>query len=82
LPVSKLIATTEYKGPPIDICGEPAITIENVDGTALTFLVPTFDPITKEISINIDDFKPEYKGSYDLFAVFSLPGEKAYDMGI
>lgn len=48
----------------------------------MDFLTPTYDDASKTISINIDDFSENYKGSYNLFAVFSQPGDKSYEMGV
>jgi len=78
-----VIATIPYKGPPLGPCGHPLITLaDGENGSKLDFLTGTFDPQVSGIIITVSDQSKAVKGSYQLYAVFSKPGEFSLSIGV
>ena len=81
-PISSVIATYTYTGPPIAACGNPEITLEDDIGSNLSFLTASFDSVTGFITISLPDVNAAVKGDYTLNAVFTLPGSFDFPLGL
>ena len=64
------------------LCGDPTITIVNDDGSTLSFLTANFNSVSGVITIALPDVSNAVKGNYNLKAVFSLPGEFSFMLGL
>jgi hypothetical protein len=81
-PISPVVATFAYSGPPISVCGSPAIAIANSDGTNIGFLVAYFDSVNGIVSISVPNSNTAVKGDYTLNAVFTQPGSFNFPLGL
>ena len=63
LPISPVIATYAYSGPPIAACGNPEITLEDDVGSNLNFLTAAFDSVEGIITISLPDVNTAVKGA-------------------
>ena len=70
-PTNPVIATFTYSGPPIEICGNPVISVVDSEGVNISFLVVTFNSVTGIFSVSIQDVNTAVKGNYTLNAVFT-----------
>lgn len=77
-----MIATYVYSGPPISICGSPALSIINSDGLNIGFLIANFDLSSGTISISLPNVNGAVKGNYNLNAVFTHPGSPTFSLGL
>ena len=80
-PVSPVIATTLYSGPPLTVCGNPVLSLK-ASGIALNFLTATFDATSGLISIKLNDPAAAVKGTYSVDAVFVSPGAYSWPLGL
>ena len=82
-PTSTVITTFPYLGPPLGACGNPTVTIKNgSNGPSIDFLTATFDATTSFISITLPDNSKAVWGEYTLYAVFKVPGEFSFPIGV
>ena len=81
-PISPVVATYAYSGPPISVCGSPAIAIAKSDGQNIGFLVASYDLSSGMISISLPNANNAVKGNYNLKAVFTQPGSFDFPLGL
>ena len=77
-----MIATYAYLGPPVGVCGGPAIVIVNGGQQNIGFLVADFDSVNGIVSISVPNSNNAVKGDYTLDAVFSQPGSFSFPLGL
>jgi hypothetical protein len=66
-----LIATVDYKGPPLEICNDPVFTIVDSAGVAIPFLTAAFISADLTITISMSATIAPVKGTYPLFVSFT-----------
>jgi hypothetical protein len=69
--VPSLIATVDYKGPPLEFCDDPVFTIVDSDGVAISFLTAEFISADLTITISMSASIAPVKGTYPLFVSFT-----------
>ena len=69
-------------GPPIAICGNPALTVSDSNDNTIAFLAATFNAATSTITISLPTSSDAVKGNYTLSAVFASPGAFSFALGL
>jgi hypothetical protein len=77
-----LIATVDYKGPPLAICNDPVFTIVDSDGVVIPFLTAAFISADLTITISMSASIAPDKGTYALFVSFTEPGEYTFNLNL
>jgi hypothetical protein len=77
-----LIATVDYKGPPLAICNDPVFTIVGSDGVVISFLTAAFIRANLTITISMSASIAPVKGTYPLFVSFTEPGVYTFDLNL
>jgi hypothetical protein len=80
--VPSLIATVDYKGPPLEFCDDPVFTIVDSDGVAISFLTAEFISADLTITISMSASIAPVKGTYPLFVSFTVPGVYTFDLNL
>jgi len=66
-----LIATVDYKGPPLEFCDDPVFTIVDSDGVVIPFLTAAFISADLTLTISMSVSIAPDKGTYALFVYFT-----------
>ena len=77
-----LIATVDYKGPPLEYCNDPVFTIVGSDGVVISFLTGAFISADRTITISVSASVAPVKGTYALFVSFTEPGVYTFDLDL
>jgi len=82
-PAESLLATYTYGGPKLSLCSEPVFLLADAFGNNLDFLGTDFNQETLAITVFLLPNATEAeKTSYNVSAVFSLPGVYEFSLGL